>query len=55
MSVPTTYELRKDGHSYVMGASNLSTTNIGMVFGVSGLASLYIASAKKGTPGLEAR
>lgn len=29
------YELRRDGHSYEMAADNLSTTNIGLVFGVS--------------------
>ena len=30
------FELRREGHSYEMAAENLSTANIGLVFGVSG-------------------
>ena len=30
-----TYELKKDGRVYVMAAPNLTTANIGLVFGVS--------------------
>ena len=37
MASSETYELRRDGHSYVMAAANLTITNIGLVFGVSWL------------------